>query len=134
MKYLTGSCICGQVEFKIPDEFPLMGNCHCTECRKFSGSDYAAVGGVDSDNFEFTKGEDKVSYYAKSEETDLAFCSNCGCSLFSRKNSGHKHMVRLGTLNEVPSQRPSFHIFTCEKAPWNEIGDGLKQFEKGPVS
>ena len=38
MKLLTGSCLCGKVDIEIPDEFEYMGNCHCSDCRKFTGS------------------------------------------------------------------------------------------------
>lgn len=132
MKMLAGSCVCGTVKFHIPDTFAFMGNCHCNECRKFSGADYASVGGVPSDQFVFLQGEDSVKYYAKTEETDLAFCSNCGSSLFSRKKTAKLHNVRLGTLDDAPSNHPSFHIFTAEKAPWNSLADELPKFEAGP--
>lgn len=132
MRKLTGSCLCGKVKIEVPDEFEFIGNCHCTECRKFSGSDYAAVGGLASDKFAFTAGEEFVTYYAKTEETDVAFCSCCGTSLFSRKNQGKKHNIRLGILDDVPSQSPNFHIFTTSKSPWYEIGDDFPQFEARP--
>ncbi|NER82836.1 MAG: GFA family protein [Leptolyngbya sp. SIO1D8] len=128
MKKLEGSCLCGKVKIQVPDEFEYMGNCHCSECRKFSGSDYASVGGIDSSKFQFIDGEEYVSYYHKIEETDLAFCSHCGSSLFTRKVLGKKHNIRLGILDETPTNKPSFHIFTGSKAPWLEITDGMQQF------
>ncbi|MFT5880612.1 MAG: hypothetical protein ACI86X_001741 [Moritella sp.] len=130
---LKGSCLCGKIEIQVPDEFEYMGNCHCAECRKFTGSDYSSVGGISSAKFRFTAGEEFVATYQKSEETQLAFCSQCGSSLFSRKLKGGKHNIRLGILDSVPSHKPSFHIFVGSKAPWHDITDELKQFEKGPV-
>ena len=47
MKELHASCLCGVVALTLPDQFDYMGNCHCSECRKFSGGDYASVGGLD---------------------------------------------------------------------------------------
>jgi hypothetical protein len=111
-----------------------MGNCHCSECRKFSGSDYASVGGLDSSKFKIIDGESDITYFHKTEETDLAFCSVCGSSLFSRKNTGRRHNVRLGILNDIPANKPTFHIFTGSKAEWNNICDDLLQFEEGPSS
>lgn len=134
MKNLSGSCLCGKIRIQVPDDFEYMGNCHCSECRKFSGSDYASVGGIDSSKFKIIDGESDITYFHKTEETDLAFCSACGSSLFSRKNIGHRHNVRLGILNDVPSKTPAFHIFTGSKAEWNNICDDLPQFEEGPSS
>lgn len=132
MKILNGTCLCGKVTIQIPDSFEYMGNCHCSECRKFSGSDYAPVGGIASENFHISSGEEDITYYNKTEETDLAFCSSCGSSLFSRKKKGKKHNVRLGILNDIPANSPSFHIFTGSKAQWHNICDDLPQFENGP--
>ncbi len=134
MKILNGTCQCGKVSIKVPDDFEYMGNCHCSECRKFSGSDYASVGGIDSSKFEIVSGDKNITYFHKTLETDLAFCSTCGSSLFTRKKTGKKHNIRLGILNDVPTKRPAFHIFTGSKAKWNTICDDLPQFEKGPPS
>lgn len=111
-----------------------MGNCHCSECRKFSGSDYASVDGIDSSKIEIIRGAESITYYHKTEESDLAFCSVCGSSLFTRKNMGKKHNIRLGILNDTPTNKPAFHIFTGSKAGWNEITDELPQFEEDPPS
>lgn len=132
MNKLKGSCLCGNIEIQVPDDFEYMGNCHCSECRKFSGSDYASVGGINSDRFEILKGENSITYFQKTEETELAFCSTCGSSLFTRKRQGQKHNIRLGILNDVPSKKPSFHIHTASKAEWHNICDGLPQFKEGP--
>lgn len=132
MKMLHASCLCGAVSLRLPDRFDYMGNCHCSECRKFSGSDYASVGGLDGDKVEIAKGGDAIARFQKSEETSLAFCRHCGSSLFSQKRSSGKINLRLGVLDEAPSQRPGFHIFVGSKAPWLRIGDDCPQFETRP--
>lgn len=129
----VNSCLCKKVQIEVPDDFDYMGNCHCSECRKFTGSDYSSVGGLSSDKFRLTSGEDFIIVYPKSEDTELAFCSTCGSSLFSRKLKTEMHNIRLGILDDIPTHKPSFHIYTGSKASWNEITDGLQQFEKGPV-
>nr|WP_086939408.1 GFA family protein [Thaumasiovibrio occultus] len=133
MTMLKGSCLCRKVQIEVPDDFEYMGNCHCSECRKFTGADYSSVGGLSSDKFRFTAGEEFVAVYRKSEDTELAFCQCCGSSLFSRKLKTHKHNIRLGILDSPPTHAPSFHIFVASKAPWNDIADGLPQFAQGPV-
>lgn len=127
MKYLNGSCLCGKVCIRVPDQFDFVGYCHCSECRKWSGSAFAAGGLVDSDDLEITSGMEFVSYYGMSEETELGFCNNCGASLFSNKINLGKRIVRLGILDETPAQKPNVHIFAASKAPWFEITDQLDQ-------
>ncbi|MGL5536149.1 GFA family protein [Aeromonas veronii] len=132
MKELHASCLCGAVALTLPDQFDYMGNCHCSECRKFSGGDYASVGGLDGNKVTIVKGEEAIGRYRKSAETTLAFCRHCGSSLFSQKSSSGKINLRLGVLDDVPSQRPAFHIFVGSKAPWHQIGDDCPQFDTRP--
>ncbi|WP_461535293.1 GFA family protein [Spongorhabdus nitratireducens] len=131
-KQLKGSCLCGAIEFQVEDNFDYVGNCHCSECRKFTGSDYSSAGGIASDKFNFVKGENAVSFYKKSENTELAFCKTCGSSLFSIKSDSGRYNIRLGALDDAPSQKPGFHIYVGSKAAWLEINDDLKQFEAHP--
>jgi hypothetical protein len=132
MKQLHASCLCGAVRLSLPDQFDYMGNCHCSECRKFSGSDYASVGGLDGDKVTIVQGEEVLSRYQKSPETALAFCRQCGSSLFSQKRSSGKINLRLGILDDVPSQQPNFHIFVGAKAPWYRISDDCPQLDTRP--
>ena len=132
MKYLAGSCLCRKVKIQVPDSFDYVGNCHCSECRKFSSSAFATAAGVDFDDFKITEGEEFVAYYHKTENTDLGFCRNCGSSLFSKKLDSKKYNIRLGILDDVPTQKPTFHIFVGSKAPWHEITDDLKKFDEMP--
>ena len=132
MDYLKGSCLCAKIQIQIPDSFDFAGNCHCSECRKFSGSAFASAAGIEFADLKFIQGEEFVTYYHKSEETDLAFCSNCGSSLFSNKSKTGKANIRLGIFDDVPVQHPTFHIFVGTKAPWYEITDDLVQFDELP--
>ncbi|EOA9032783.1 GFA family protein [Vibrio harveyi] len=131
MEVLKGSCLCGKVKIEVADEFKYMGNCHCSECRKFTGSDYSSAGGVALDKLIVIEGEEHIQTYQKSANTELSFCCHCGSSLYSKKNNGIVN-VRLGILDDIPADKPSFHIFVGSKAPWNEITDELKQFEAEP--
>lgn len=132
MTYLTGSCLCGGVKIRVADHFQFVGYCHCSECRKWSGSAFATGGLVSAGDFEVISGEELVSCYRQSEETDLCFCSACGASLYSRKLKLGSYIVRLGILDDAPTQRPNVHIFAASKAPWFEITDQLAKFEQLP--
>lgn len=134
MKYLTGSCLCRKVKIQVPDRFDYVGNCHCSDCRKFSGSAFATAAGVNFDDFKITEGEEFVAYYRKREDTDLGFCKSCGSSLFSKKLHTRKYNIRLGILDDAPTQKPTFHIFVDSKAPWYEITDELEQFNEMPTA
>jgi len=132
MTTLQGSCLCGNVTLAMPDEFAYMGNCHCSECRKFTGSDYSSAGGIEAVKVRVVTGEEDISVYTKSENTQLAFCRHCGSSLYSLKPKTGMMNIRLGVLDSIPSNKPSFHIFVADKAPWFDIYDELTQFAQSP--
>lgn len=56
-------------------------------------------------------------------------CGVCGSFLFSVVRGGKWAHVTLGSLADSPSRRPDHHIFVGSKAEWEQISDGLPQFE-----
>ncbi len=133
MKYLKGSCLCQKVKIQVADRFEYIGNCHCSECRKFSGSAFATAAGIDFEDFKIIEGKEFVSIYQKTDNTALGFCRNCGSSLFSQKTQTRKYNIRLGILDDSPTKKPTFHIFVSSKAPWYDITDNLTKFNEMPI-
>ena len=132
MRMLRGGCLCGAVEYEIPDALQYAGYCHCSECRRFSGSPFSAFGGIPKASFRLLKGAESIKHYAKSANTTLGFCSICGSSLYAEKTQREMINLRLGTLRDIPSLAPQAHAFVGSKVPWDEIRDGLIQFEGAP--
>lgn len=125
---LAGSCLCGRVKISVTDRFSYFGACHCSQCRKFSGSAFSVVAGVPYDDFEVVSGESDIRYYVKSETGTLAFCGNCGSSLFGDRSDKKMIHLRAGILDDLPSQQLTHHVCTASKAPWYQITDDLKQY------
>lgn len=131
MNTLSGRCLCGAVEYRLPDDLAYAGYCHCSDCRRFSGSAFSAFGGIDAARFELVRGADHVTHYAKSAATVLGFCAICGSSLYAQKPLRQMIHLRLGTLDQTPSLHPQAHSFVGSRAEWFAICDGLPQFETG---
>ena len=129
---LKGSCLCGRVKISVPDRFSYFGSCHCSQCRKFSGSAFSALAGIPYEDFNVVSGENEIRYFVKSETGTLAFCGNCGSSLFGKRSDIRMIHLRAGILDDAPSQQPTYHVCTKSKAPWHTITDDLKQYEELP--
>lgn len=129
---LRGSCLCGRVNISVPDRFSYFGSCHCSQCRKFSGSAFSVLAGVPYEDFQVDSGESEIRYFVKSETGTLAFCGNCGSSLFGKRSDIRMIHLRAGILDDTPSQQPQYHVCTNSKAPWYAITDDLKQYEELP--
>lgn len=57
-------------------------------------------------------------------------CARCGCFLYSVIREGEYVHVAMGSLIDTPTRRPNHHIFVGSKAEWDEILDGLAQFDE----
>jgi len=129
MKSIEGGCLCGAVAFVIPDDLAYAGYCHCSECRRFSGSAFSAFGGISAARFCILRGEGEITFYTKSASTVLAFCRICGSSVSASKPGRDMIHRRLGTLSGSPSLLPQAHSQVGSKAAWYAICDDLPQFK-----
>lgn len=132
----SGSCLCGAVAYEIRPPFFFFQYCHCSRCRKFSGSAYAANIMVAEDQFCWTRGEDQLRRYEVPDAKYYCttFCTVCGSSLPWRTRSGKAVLVPAGTLDEDPGATPECNIYWASRAPWYQPVGNLPFFDEGPKS
>lgn len=131
-KRIQGGCLCGELRYSIADNLLYAGYCHCSECRKASGSAFLAFGGLLPTDLSIEQGDELLGKFEKSEESTGYFCKGCGSSVFAEKPKLGFMSVLLGSLDSTPSLRPQFHIHTASKAPWYQIADKLPQYAHDP--
>lgn len=124
---LAGSCYCGAVRYRVADQFAYAVNCHCSNCRRTTGSAFKPFAGIERERLTITDGEDQRMIFG-GEKGHNAHCARCGSLLYSLVRDGAWVHVAMGTLLDDPSIRPTAHIFVGSKAPWFEITDGLPQY------
>lgn len=128
-RQLRGSCYCGAVQFEVADEFNYAANCHCSDCRRATGSAFKPFAGIAREKLRVTRGEDRRLIYGDGAANHDVHCGTCGSLLYSVLNRGTRVHVVLGALLDEPAIRPSAHIFVGDKAPWFQITDSLPQHE-----
>jgi hypothetical protein len=124
---LAGECFCRAVRYEVADEFSYALNCHCSNCRRATGSAFKPFAGIARHRLRIVAGEDAVMIFGD-EATHDAHCRRCGSLLYSVVREGAWVHVAMGTLLGTPSIRPTAHIFAGSKAPWYEITDDLPQY------
>lgn len=133
-KVARGGCLCGWIRFEIAAPLDLVEYCHCSMCRKATGSAFSANAVVRSTALSITSGEEVLSYYESSPNRLKCFCSKCGSQLFIRRTDRPEMtVVVLGAIEGDPHARPERHVFVASKAPWYSIGDTLPQFNIYPA-
>jgi hypothetical protein len=125
-RLLAGKCLCGAVRYAVADEFIYALNCHCSNCRRATGSAFKPFAGIERHKLSVTQGEQNLLLFGDANANDTR-CRACGSLLFSVVRDGAFAHVTLGTLVDDPSIRPTAHIFVESKAPWFEITDNLPQ-------
>jgi hypothetical protein len=127
-RVLAGKCFCGAVHYTVADEFLYAANCHCSDCRRTTGSAFKPFAGIEREKLTVTEGTDKIMIYGEDDGNDT-HCKLCGSLLYSVVRAGAFVHVAMGTLVDSPTIRPAKHIFVGSKAPWFTITDDLPQYE-----
>jgi len=95
----TGTCHCGEVEFKVRLDNGLenLRRCNCSLCRRKG----AVMAGVPLNGLEVTKGEDKLSLYQWNTKTAKHyFCSRCGIyTHHQRRSNPNEYGFNVACLN-----------------------------------
>ena len=130
---VKGSCLCGGIAFEVDGPLgPIMGHCHCSMCRKFSGAPFETVVSAPRTALRWTKGADRVTRYRSSANNYRCFCRVCGSHVPDPQVKGEQLFIPAGALDDDPGLRPAAHIFVGSKAPWYEIADELPRFDEWP--
>ncbi|MFV2031353.1 MAG: GFA family protein [Gammaproteobacteria bacterium] len=134
-KITKGSCLCGSVTYQFSGPELVFQYCHCSRCRKFTGSAYAANIIVNPEQFEWLSGESSVGRFEYPEARHFAtcFCTRCGSSLPWLAKSGRSVIIPAGTLDEDPGIRPVHNIFYQDRAPWREAVEALVSYDALPT-
>lgn len=134
-KTVKGSCLCGKVTYEIQGPFKIFQYCHCSRCRKFTGSAHSANLFVPPERFHWLTGEEWVGRFELPEAKYFAtaFCKNCGSSLPWHVQGGRNVVVTAGTLDEDPGIKPQHNVFCGSGAEWYEDAGTLMKFAELPV-
>jgi hypothetical protein len=124
-----GSCLCRRVQYEVTGEIGDFGFCHCTSCRKASGTAHAANAPVQRADFLITSGAEELREFESTSGRVRVFCGRCGSPLYAYlREDVDVIRIRLGSLDTAFDKRPRAHTWVSDKAPWEPIEDSLPQF------
>ena len=117
---VSGSCLCGQVRFEVTPPFAAFRYCHCSRCRKASGSAHAANAFVPEKQFRWTAGEARVKRFdlPDAKRFAVSFCPECGTRVPHKVTGTENVLVPAGLFDADPGVRPENSIFWASKAAW----------------
>ena len=125
---MQGSCFCGDVSFEVKLDKVEAYHCHCSICRKVTGSKFNTAFTTSADDFKWTSKTEGIKVFQKNEQGFRNFfCSNCGCTVPNRYQEVN-FWVPAGLIDDMDCIEVTKHIFVESKADWDEITDDLPQF------
>lgn len=133
-----GSCLCGGVRFEVDRAAGPFELCHCSRCRKASGSAFVAGLGVLRRDFRLLAGGDLIrTYEAPVRERPPGyrsfFCGRCGSPLPDANGRSDWFEIPAGLLDDDPGARPDRHIFVEHAVGWLEPAGDLPRLERAAL-
>jgi hypothetical protein len=126
---VEGGCLCGAVRYDAPWPPTWSAHCHCSDCRKATGSAFATYAGILRDRFRWTKGAPKEVH--SSPGVTRSFCGTCGTPLAYRGDRWPTEIhILAATLDDPSIAAPEAHMYTSEQLPWVHLADGLPRKAK----
>ncbi|MDC8772621.1 GFA family protein [Roseateles albus] len=130
MSPYLGTCLCGAVALEIQGGIEAIIHCHCSKCRKASGTAFATNGFIRSGGLKITRGEQNIRSYEGAPGRSRHFCGICASPLFSSNSADPDRLrLRLGILDSDIVERPISHNFVSSKASWEEMDAELPRYD-----
>ena len=101
MNRLRGQCMCRSVTYEVEDEFEYALNCHCSDCRRATGSAFKSLAGIELEKLRLVEGQDITMIYGDDFAHDW-HCGKCGSLLYSVVREGKYAHVAWAHLLTAP--------------------------------
>ena len=131
-----GSCLCGSVQYEISGDPQRFYHCHCSRCRKASGTGHASNLIVKPGSLKWIKGEELIRAYKVPEAKRFTrcFCAVCGGQVPRYVKETDFIVIPAGSLDSDPAIQPQARIFWDSRASWSCGGDNLPVYSEYPTA
>ena len=130
----SGDCLCGAVHYRSAVAPQFIGQCHCVDCRKTSGTDHGTHLVVPEDGFSVS-GE--IKFYDHPADSgnivSRGFCPKCGSAIYS-KNSAMAGVVfvRASSLDDLEIAKPQMIVYASRAPSWSQLDPSVPSFPEMP--
>lgn len=129
----TGQCLCGKVKFRISGEFESFFLCHCSRCRKDSGSAHSANLFSSTAKLIWISGEANIKTFHLPGSLHMkSFCSDCGSALPIFQSEIGLIVVPAGSLDSRIDTLADAHIYYSSRANWDNDLASIKRIDGLP--
>ncbi|MCJ7814993.1 MAG: GFA family protein [Xanthomonadales bacterium] len=132
-KTLSGSCLCGAVRYTTTGEAQRFYHCHCSRCRKASGTGHASNLFLKG-TLTWESGEERVKCFKvpDAERFTNTFCETCGGRVPRFIEQYGVVFIPAGSLDDEPDLDPQARIFMGSRTAWSCGESHLPEFDEYP--
>lgn len=129
---LTGGCLCGQVRYTAVGETLRFYHCHCSRCRRATGTGHASNLFL-TGTLTWDRGAECIKRFTPPDAGRFTntFCTHCGARLPRSGAGSSMVMIPAGSLDGEPDLQPQARIHQASRAGWS-CTDELPVFEANP--
>ena len=133
-KPFKGSCLCGGVTFEITPPVVFFQYCHCSRCRKATGTAHGANMLIKAPQLAWTAGEELVQRWElpDAEYFCTGWCERCGSALPWASRNGKYFLVPAGSLDDDPGIRPTRNVHWASRGAWFAAVEELEKLDTEP--
>ena len=133
---LRGSCLCGAVRYEAAGEPLRFVHCHCSRCRKATGTGHASNLFIQPGTLRWLSGEENLRSFKIPEAKRFtnSFCAVCGGRVPRQVTGSDAVVIPAGSLDDEPPIQPQARIFVGSRASWSCAGDDLPVHAEYPPS
>ena len=131
---LKGSCLCGAVKYEVTGEAKRFLHCHCSRCRKATGTGHASNLFLQPGELRWLQGEEQVRSFKLPEAKRFTnqFCATCGGRLPRQAPGTDVVLIPAGSLDDEAPMKPQGRVFYGSRAGWSCADDGLPTYPEMP--
>lgn len=134
MSKQKGGCLCGAVTYEVEGPFDQFHLCHCSRCRKSTGSAHASNIFTKPGNITWLTGKSLIKRFdlPTAERFARCFCTECGSGVPYLSRNGLALIIPAGSLDSDPEIRPQDNIFWQDRACWYDDALTAPRFDEYP--
>jgi hypothetical protein len=131
---LKGSCLCGAVQYEVTGEPQRFYHCHCSRCRKATGTGHASNLFLQPAALRWLSGAEQIRTFKVPEAKRFTntFCATCGGRLPRQPPDSDFVMIPAGSLDDAAPIKPQAIIFADSRASWSCTDDALPVYPQYP--
>jgi hypothetical protein len=120
------------VAFDVEGSIMGVGSCHCSKCRKVSGTGGNMTFIVGMERFRWVRGAEGITKFARADGWGTSRCNTCGSPVPASYDGGKCMWVQAGLMDDPLDTSILWHIFCGSQADWDHESPNVQRFAEYP--